>query len=158
MIDAADWASWGVDYLKYDNCFNNNVPALTRYPAMREALAAQDRPIFYSICNWGEEGTWHWGPEVGNSFRTTEDIFDGWASIEFNFKTSQEHFEISRPGAWNDPDMLEIGNGGLTVDEEKTHFALWALAKAPLIIGCDLTTIRAESLAILKNSRIIAVN
>jgi len=85
-IDATDWASWGVDYLKYDNCFNNSVPATIRYPAMRDALNATGRPIFYSICNWGEEETWKWAPETGNSWRTTQDIFDGWASIEYNFK------------------------------------------------------------------------
>ena len=157
-IDAADWAGWGVDYLKYDNCFNNAVPATIRYPAMRDALIATGRPIFYSICNWGDEETWQWAPETGNSWRTTQDIFDGWASVEYNFKQSQLHFERSGAGGWNDPDMLEVGNGGMTLDEEKTHFALWALAKAPLIIGCDLTTVSAESLAILKNTNIIAVN
>ena len=158
MIDAADYASWGVDYLKYDNCFNDDVPAIIRYPAMRDALIATGRPIFYSICNWGEEETWKWAPNTGNSWRTTFDINDGWASIEYNFKLNQRHFEISGPGGWNDPDMLEVGNGGLTIDEEKTHFALWSLAKAPLIIGCDLTTVRNESLQILKNKSIIAVN
>ena len=156
--DAADFASWGVDYLKYDNCFNDSVPAITRYPAMRDALAKTGRPIFYSLCNWGEEHTWQWAPGTGNSWRTTQDIFDGWASIEYNFKESQKHFEVAGPGGWNDPDMLEIGNGGLTINEEKTHFALWAFAKAPLIIGCDLTTVRSESLEILKNKNIIAIN
>jgi alpha-galactosidase len=157
-IDAADYADWGVDYLKYDNCYNNGVSAEVRYPAMRDALLATGRPIFYSICNWGEEETWKWAPTTGNSWRTTQDIFDGWSSIEYNFKKSQEHFEVSGPGGWNDPDMLEVGNGGMTIEEEKTHFALWALAKAPLIIGCDLTTVRPESLKILKNSNLIAVN
>lgn len=144
--------------MKYDNCYNNGVKAEIRYPAMRDALLATGRPIFYSICNWGEEDTWKWAPETGNSWRTTQDIYDGWASIEYNFKKSQEHFEVSGPGGWNDPDMLEIGNGGMTIEEEKTHFALWALAKAPLIIGCDLTTVRPESLQILKNANLIAVN
>lgn len=156
--DAADFASWGVDYLKYDNCFNDSVPAIIRYPTMRDALDKTGRPIFYSLCNWGEEHTWQWAPQTGNSWRTTQDIFDGWASIEFNFRESQKHFEVSGPGGWNDPDMLEIGNGGLTINEEKTHFALWAFAKAPLIIGCDLTTVRQESLEILKNQGIIAIN
>lgn len=156
--DANDFASWGVDYLKYDNCFNDSVPATTRYPTMRDALLATGRPIFYSICNWGEEHTYQWAPATGNSWRTTQDIFDGWASIEYNFKESQKHFERSGPGGWNDPDMLEVGNGGMTLDEEKTHFALWALAKSPLIIGCDLTTVAPESLAILKNKNIIDVN
>ena len=158
QIDAQDYADWGVDYLKYDNCYNNSVSALQRYPAMRDALLSTGRDIFYSICNWGEENTWQWAPHTGNSWRTTQDIWDGWASIEFNFKESQKHANVSGPGGWNDPDMLEVGNGGLTLEEEKTHFALWALAKAPLIIGCDLTTVRPESLAILKNKWLIDVN
>ena len=83
---------------------------------------------------------------------------DNFSSIEFNFKESQKHFERSGPGGWNDPDMLEIGNGGLTHEEEKTHMALWALAKAPLIIGCDLSSISTQSLNILKNKQLIAVN
>ena len=83
---------------------------------------------------------------------------DGWFSIEYNFRESKKLAERSGPGGWNDPDMLEIGNGGLTVEEEKTHFALWAFAKAPLIIGCDLTSVREESLAILTNEGIIGVN
>lgn len=139
--DAQDFASWGVDYLKYDNCFNNKITGLVRYPAMRDALEATGRPIFYSLCQWGEEDSWQWAPETANSWRTTQDIFDGWASVEYNFRENQKHFERSGPGAWNDPDMLEVGNGGLTYDEEKTHFAMWCLAKAPLIIGCDLTTV-----------------
>ena len=137
--DAQDWASWGVDYLKYDNCYNDGVPGTVRYKAMREALASTGRDIFYSLCNWGEEESWRWAPDIGNSFRTTQDIFDDFSSVEYNFKESQKHFERSGPGGWNDPDMLEIGNGGLTHEEEKTHFALWAIAKAPLIIGCDLS-------------------
>jgi len=70
-MDAQDYASWGVDYLKYDNCFNEQVPSTTRYPAMRDALNATGRPIFYSLCQWGEEGTTHWAPQVANSWRTT---------------------------------------------------------------------------------------
>ena len=125
---------------------------------MRDALKATGRDIFYSTCNWGEEQTWQWAPSTANSWRTTQDIFDGWASVEYNFKESQKSAERAGPGGWNDPDMLEVGNGGMTINEEKTHFALWALAKAPLIIGCDLTTVRPESLAILKNKNIIDVN
>merc|ERR1712060_818920 len=157
-IDAQDFASWGVDYLKYDNCYNNSVPGTVRYPAMRDALAATGRPIFFSMCNWGEEDSWRWAPDVGNSWRTTQDIWDDWSSVEYNFLESQKHFERAGPGGWNDPDMLEVGNGGLTIEEEKSHFAMWALAKAPLIIGCDITTARKESLDILMNTDLIAVN
>lgn len=84
-VDARDWASWGVDYLKYDNCFNRNVPAIERYPAMRDALLNSGRDIFYSICNWGLEETVEWGPKTGNSWRTTQDINDSWASVYLNF-------------------------------------------------------------------------
>ena len=157
-VDAEDFASWGVDYLKYDNCYNDGVDGVTRYTAMRDALAATGRDIFFSMCNWGEEDSWRWAPGIANSWRTTQDIFDDFSSVEFNFKTSQRHFERSGPGAWLDPDMLEIGNGGLTHEEEKTHFALWALAKAPLIIGCDLSTASKDSLDILMNKELIAVN
>ena len=134
------------------------MPAAQRYPAMRDALNATGRPIFYSLCNWGEEDTINWGPQVGNSWRTTQDIKDLWASIEMNFRYNYDGRAASGPGGWNDPDMLEVGNGGLTHDEEQTHFALWAVSKAPLIIGCDLSTISAESFTILTNQEIIAVN
>lgn len=140
-IDAMDWASWGVDYLKYDNCFNENVPAIVRYPRMRDALNKTGRPIFYSICNWGYENTVEWGPKTGNSWRTTMDIKGIWASIQYNFLVNSERPEIAGKGAWNDPDMLEIGNGWLPLDQEKTHFALWSIVKAPLILGCDLDKI-----------------
>jgi alpha-galactosidase len=159
VIDAQDYADWGVDYLKYDNCFNQDRPALERYPAMRDALNATGRPIFYSICNWGEEETWKWAPETGNSWRISMDIFDSWESVESNFDGhGQNKAEIAGPGGWNDPDMLEIGNGGLTHEEERTHFALWSIMKAPLIIGADLSKISQSSLDIMKNEEIIAVN
>ena len=137
-VDAQDWADWGVDYLKYDNCFNEEVPAPIRYSRMKEALEKTERDIFYSICNWGHEETWTWAPELGNSWRSTGDIMDIWYSVQFNYRYNDLHHEVAKPGAWNDPDMLEIGNGGLTHEQEKSHFALWAIAKAPLILGCDL--------------------
>ena len=125
---------------------------------MRDALNATGRPIFYSVCNWGDENTWEWGSETANSWRTTQDIFDGWSSIEFNFYTNSQYADYAKPGAWNDPDMLEVGMGAMTIEEEKTHFALWSISKGPLIIGCDLTKIRDQSLAILKNEEIIALS
>jgi alpha-galactosidase len=149
--DAQTWAQWGVDYLKYDNCFNENVPAIARYSAMRDALNKTGHPIFYSICNWGYEETVKWGPQTGNSWRTTMDIKGMWASIQYNFRVNAYQPEIAGPGAWNDPDMLEIGNNYLTLDQEKTHFALWSIVKAPLIIGCDLEKISKESFEIITN-------
>jgi len=89
-IDAMDWASWGVDYLKYDNCYNMLVPATKRYSDMRDALAKTGREIFYSICNWGEEDTAEWGPTTGNSWRTTGDISDNWKSMLGNYFKNQK--------------------------------------------------------------------
>lgn len=164
LTDARDFSIWGVDYLKYDNCNNEGQAATERYTAMRDALVSTGVPIFYSICNWGEEHTWQWAPATGNSWRTTPDIFNNWLSVRANFLLNLKHFERSGPGGWNDPDMLEVGvhdgngNYGLTVDEEKTHFALWAVSKAPLIIGANLDSIRDESLEIYKASELIEVN
>jgi len=125
---------------------------------MRNALNKTGRPIFYSICNWGYEHTTEWAADVGNSWRTTMDIKDLWLSVNYNFDENLISANIAKPGAWNDPDMLEVGNGGLSHAEELTHFALWAISKSPLIIGADLTTISKESLAILKNKDLIDIN
>lgn len=157
-VDAADFASWGVDYLKYDNCFNEGVPAQVRYPKMRDALNKTGRPIYYSICNWGEEDIAVWGNTTGNSWRTTGDIANFWFFVEYNFYGNGEYPESAGPGGWNDPDMLEVGNNGLTTTEERTHFALWAVVKSPLIIGCDLTTVSNTSLSILKADLLIKAN
>lgn len=158
IIDAMDFASWGVDFLKYDNCFNENIAGQIRYPKMRDALNMTGRPIFYSICNWGEDDITLWGNVTGNSWRTTGDISDYFEAVMYNFYWNAEDPQSAGPGGWNDPDMLEIGNGGLTEVEEKTHFALWAIVKAPLIIGCDLNKISSSSLAILTNKRLININ
>ena len=144
--------------MKYDNCFNELVPAIKRYSAMGRALNSTGRPILYSICNWGDSDTVSWAPEMGNSWRTTDDIWLQWASIERIFFSNNDGRDAAGPGGWNDPDMLEIGNGGLTEIEEKSHFALWVISKAPLIIGCDLVTVSNSSLAILKNRALIEVS
>eukprot|EP00347_Sterkiella_histriomuscorum_P006059 403354222 len=157
-IDAQDFADWQVDYLKYDNCYNENVPAIKRYTKMRDALIQTARPIFYSICNWGDEDTPSWAPEVGNSWRTTLDIEMNWQTIERNIEQNNRRADVAGPGGWNDPDMMEIGNGVLNHEQEKTHFALWAAVKAPLIIGCDLAKIDKKSLEILKNQQLIDIN
>lgn len=157
-VDANTFASWGIDYLKYDNCFNENLPALQRYPQMRDALNATGRSIFYSLCNWGQESPWNWGPNTGNSWRTTQDIKDIWSSMALNFYENSLHASSAAPGGWNDPDMLEVGNGGMTTNEYKTHFSLWAAVKAPLIIGCDLTNMSPDTLNILSNADVIAIN
>lgn len=106
---------------------------------MRAALNATNRAMFYSICSWGEEQiATTYGNKTGNSWRTTGDISNNFDSMKENFLQNQDSFNFAAPGAWNDPDMLEIGNNGLDPDEERTHFALWAIAKAPLLIGANL--------------------
>ena len=157
-IDAQTYADWGVDYLKYDNCNNQDIPALIRYPKMSKALNQTGRPIFYSICNWGEEDVATWGKDVGNSWRTTGDISDDWKTMIDIIDMNNELSEYAGPGGWNDPDMLEVGNGGMTLTEYKTHFGLWAISKAPLIIGCDVTSMSQEIKDILTNPEVIAVN
>ncbi|WP_443048063.1 NPCBM/NEW2 domain-containing protein [Streptomyces sp. H39-S7] len=156
--DANLWASWGVDYLKYDNCNNTGADAQTRYKAMGNALKATGRPILYSICEWGSNQPWNWAANVGNSWRTTGDISDNWSSMIGIAHQNQPLAPYARTGAWNDPDMLEVGNGGMTDTEYRTHFSLWSQMAAPLLIGSDLRSASAATLAILKNTDVIAVD
>ncbi|MGW4895882.1 NPCBM/NEW2 domain-containing protein [Kitasatospora sp. NPDC004240] len=156
--DAALWASWGVDYLKYDNCHNDGVDARTRYQAMGDALRATGRTIAYSICEWGYNRPWTWARETGNSWRTTEDILDSWSSMIDIAHQNQALAPYAAPGAWNDPDMLEVGNGGMTDTEYRTHFSLWAQMAAPLLIGTDLREATPATLGILTNKDVIAVD
>jgi alpha-galactosidase len=156
--DANLWASWGVDYLKYDNCNNTGADAKQRYTAMADALKATGRPILYSICEWGENQPWNWAADVGNSWRTTGDISDSWSSMIGIAHQNQGLAPYAKPGAWNDPDMLEVGNGGMTDTEYRTHFSLWAQMAAPLLIGSDLRSASPATLAILKNTDVIAVD
>ena len=156
--DAEQYAKWEVDYLKYDNCFHNDISSLIRYPKMRDALNKTNRPIFYSLCQWGREKVATWAGEVGNSWRTTGDIWDSWDSMINIIDENDKWYQYAGPGAWNDPDMLEVGNGGMTLIEYKTHFALWAISKAPLLIGCDITKMSEEIKNILTNPEVIAVN
>ena len=157
-IDAQDFAKWEVDYIKYDNCNHGGQPNYPRFKKMSDELRKTGRPVFFSICNWGDENAPVWGKEVGNSWRTTQDIFNHFTSVEYNFNQNQKFAEHAGPGHWNDPDMLQIGNNGMTPTEEQTHFALWAIAKGPLIMGNDLQNIRPESLEILKNTEVININ
>ncbi|WP_407639521.1 NPCBM/NEW2 domain-containing protein [Kitasatospora azatica] len=156
--DAKLWASWGVDYLKYDNCNNQGVDAQTRYKAMGDALKATGRPILYSICEWGANAPWSWAGPVGNSWRTTGDISDTWQSMIGIAHANQGLANFAKPGAWNDPDMLEVGNGGMTGTEYQTHFSLWSEMSAPLMIGTDLRTAQQPTFDILTNTDVIAVD
>lgn len=156
--DAKLFASWGVDYLKYDNCFNLGIKPKERYPPMRDALNATEREIFYSICEWGVDDPALWAGEVGNSWRTTEDINDTWVSMTTIADINDKWAAYAGPGGWNDPDMLEVGNGGMTYYEYRAHFSVWALMKAPLLIGCDVRNMTAETMEILSNKEVIDVN
>jgi alpha-galactosidase len=159
--DAALYASWGVDYLKYDNCNNQKMDAKQRYTAMGEALRKTGRPIFYAMCEWGENKAWNWAaasPVNANSWRTTGDIQDKYASMLKIFKQNVVLNSYAGPGHWNDPDMLEVGNGGMTETEYRSHFSLWAIMAAPLLIGTDLRTIKQPYLDILLNKEVIAVD
>jgi alpha-galactosidase len=156
--DANLWASWGIDYLKYDNCGDHRgLSGQARYTAMRDALAGTGRQIFFAICNWGNDNVIQWGPATGNSWRTTGDIQGNWNSVMGILDAQPRYAGVSRPGAWNDPDMLEVGHG-LTDTEARAHFSLWALLNAPLLAGNDLRTMSAATKATLTNTEVIAVN
>jgi alpha-galactosidase len=156
--DANLFASWGVDYLKYDNCNNQGVDAQTRYRKMRDALAATGRPILFSICEWGQNQPWTWAQSVGNSWRTTGDISDSYAKMVSIFQKNLPLAQYAKPGAWNDPDMLEVGNGGMTPAEYRSHFSLWSIMAAPLLIGSDLRKVSTENYATLLNKDVIAID
>ncbi|GAB3435098.1 NPCBM/NEW2 domain-containing protein [Actinophytocola sediminis] len=161
-LDARTWADWGVDYLKYDNCHNQSDGSqedfIRRYTAMRDALAATGRPIVYAICEWGQSRPWEWAAEVGDLWRTTGDISDNWPSLRSIIARNAPLHPHAGPGNWNDPDMMEIGNGGMTATEYRTHFSMWAMMAAPLLIGTDLRTASQETLDILGNEELIAID
>lgn len=156
--DAKTFAAWGIDYLKFDNCNNNNKSPKERYPVMSKALLNSGRSIFFSLCEWGQEDPATWAKAIGNSWRTTGDIADNWNSMTSRADENDKWASYAGPGGWNDPDMLEVGNGGMTVGEYRSHFSIWALAKAPLLIGCDLRAMDRATLEILGNKPVIAVN
>lgn len=156
--DAQQFADWGVDYLKYDNCNNQGVDAKLRYTTMRDALKATGRPIVYSICEWGQNKPWEWAADVGHLWRTTGDISDSWGSMLSILKQNLPLAPHAGPGHWNDPDMLEVGNGGMTATEYRSHFSMWSVMAAPLLIGSDLRTASDETFEILGNKEVIAVD
>jgi alpha-galactosidase len=155
--DAQSFAAWGVDYLKYDNCNHQNVPDRQRYEAMRDALAATGRPIVYSLCNWGLADVWTWGAGVGNLWRTTGDINASWGSLLSIFHANVGLAAYAGPDGWNDPDMLEVGNG-MPFTEDRTGFSLWAQMAAPLLAGTDLRTATPATLSVYGNRDVIAVD
>jgi alpha-galactosidase len=157
QTDANSFASWGVDYLKYDNCNNQGVPWQTRYDAMRDALAATGRPIVYSLCEWGEDSVWTWGASAGNLWRTTGDINASFGSMLSIFHSNVALTQFAGPGGWNDPDMLEVGNG-MSFTEDRAEFSLWAEMAAPLISGTDLRSASPATMSIYTNTDVTAVD
>jgi alpha-galactosidase len=169
--DAIQYAAWGVDYLKYDWCHTSTQDAKAAYANIRSALDAAGRPIVLSICEWGSHQPWLWGAEVGgNLWRTTGDIQDRWSGRKewkpgdccswgmVDIVDAEDAiYSYAGPGHWNDPDMLEVGNGGMTTTEYRSHFALWAMLAAPLIAGNDLRNMTPEIHDILTNKDVIAV-
>lgn len=164
--DAKTFAAWGIDYLKYDWCSASQVYDSTRttmtaaYAKMGDALLHSGRKIVYSLCQYGMHDVGEWGESVGgNLWRTTGDISDRWQSmsnIGFNLQPGREKF--AGPGHWNDPDMLEIGNGGMTDDEYRTHMSLWSILAAPLLAGNDIRDMKPNIAEILMNKEVIAVD
>jgi alpha-galactosidase len=161
--DAKTYAAWGFDYLKYDWCSAGRIykdPDLQAvYQKMGNALLASGRPIVFSLCEYGMGDVWKWGAKVGgNLWRTTGDIGDNWQRMEeigFSQFTIASYAQV---GHWNDPDMLEIGNGGMTADEYRTHMSLWSLLAAPLLAGNDLRSMSEETKSILMNTEVIAID
>jgi alpha-galactosidase len=164
--DARQYAAWGVDYLKYDWCNTGTQDAPASYGLMRQALEQAGRPIVFSLCEWGRNKPWLWGEGIGHLWRTTGDIQDcfdcrrdwggyGWTQI-LDLQDGLETY--AGPGHWNDPDMLEVGNGGMTVSEYRAHFSLWAMLAAPLMAGNDVRAMAGEIREILLNAEVIAVD
>jgi alpha-galactosidase len=161
--DARTYAAWGIDYLKYDWCgartlyTDEEMPAI--YQKMGDALLKTGRPIVYSLCQYGRLDVWKWGADVGgNLWRTTGDIRDTWDSMTNIGFRQNELAPYAKPGHWNDPDMLEIGNGGMTDTEYRTHLSLWAMLAAPLLAGNDLRNMSPATLEVLTNSEVIAID
>ncbi len=165
--DARQYAAWGVDYLKYDWCNHSTQDSASSYAAMRDALAKSGRPIVFSICEWGSTKPWIWAQNIGNLWRTTDDIVDKWDYHEkqkggkgvvqiLDLQAGIE--DAAGPGHWNDPDMLEVGNGGMTLTEYRAHFSLWCLLAAPLMAGNDIRNMTADIQAILTNKEAIAID
>ena len=166
--DALTYAKWGVDYLKYDWCNTEGLNAEGAYLTMRDALFAAGRPIVFSICEWGDNQPWEWGKDIGHLWRTTGDIsaiFDGqeghgtwnsWGVLQI-LDMRENIRQYAGPDHWNDPDMLEVGNG-MTIAEDRSHFALWCIQAAPLIAGNDLRDMSPEVVDILTNNELIAID
>ncbi|THD70976.1 glycoside hydrolase family 27 protein [Phenylobacterium sp.] len=169
--DAKTYADWGIDYLKYDLCsLGDRMKAtgsldkaqdieLVAYRKMDAAISATGRPMVYSLCQYGVAQVWRWGGSVGgNLWRTTGDITDRFSRMTQIGFGQAGLAKYAKPGQWNDPDMLEVGNGGMSPIEYRTHMSLWALLAAPLLAGNDLSKMTPDTLAILTNREVIAID
>ncbi|MDP9051580.1 MAG: glycoside hydrolase family 27 protein [Acidobacteriota bacterium] len=171
--DAQTYADWGIDYLKYDLCSYggvmkqqapNDSAAQNKlmheaYEKMHQAILKTGRPMVYSLCQYGWDSVWDWGPSVGaNLWRTTGDISANFDRMSLIGRSQAGLAKFAAPGHWNDPDMLEVGNGNLTHDENVTHMTLWAMLAAPLIAGNNLTQMSPDVASILMNKDVIAID
>lgn len=166
--DATTYAEWGIDYLKYDWCNTEGLAARGAYLTMRDALHEAGRPIVFSICEWGDNDPWNWSGDLGHLWRTTGDIYPCW-DCEYDHGTWSSWGVLrildmqdglrryAGPGHWNDPDMMEVGNG-MSVSEDRAHFSLWAMLAAPLITGNDLRSMSDATREILTNEDVIAID
>ncbi len=166
--DARLYASWGVDYLKYDWCNTEGIDAKEAYTLMSQAIKEAGRPMIFSICEWGQHQPWRWGKDLGQLWRTTGDIYagfdknltnGGWTALSvLNILDKQDSIrQYAGPGHWNDPDMLEVGNG-MTYSEDKAHFSIWCMLAAPLMAGNDLSKMSAQTKSILTDKEMIAID
>ena len=167
--DALQYARWGVDYLKYDWCNTTNVNPQGAYQLISDALRAAGRPIFLSMCEWGNSRPWKWAKEIGHSWRTTPDIWCNFDSLKV-FEAGYTQFGVMQciafndslrqyagKGYWNDPDMLEVGNG-MTENEDRAHFTMWCMMASPLILGNDLRSMSEATRSIIMNKDMIAID
>ena len=172
--DARAFASWGVDYLKYDWCDHGTADARDAYKRMSDALRAAGRPVVFSLCEWGQNKPWEWAEPIGHLWRTTGDIYDsydgrkGWES-GWKLLLNQQYdlvpatgpdglAKYAGPGHWNDPDMLEVGNEGLSLAESRAHFSFWCMLAAPLMAGNDVRNMTPEIRDILTDKEVVAIN
>jgi len=164
--DARQYAAWGVDYLKYDWCNHGTQDSQASYSIMRDALKKSGRPIVFSLCEWRSTKPWLWAGDVGNLWRSTGDIIDKWdGSAKWGGLGVVQILDLqdglqsyAGPGHWNDPDMLEVGNGGMSVTEYRAHFSMWCLLAAPLMAGNDIRKMPADIHEILTNKEVIAID
>jgi len=156
--DAKRFAEWGVDFMKVDWCYTEGLRGRSTYPKWTDAIRATGRPMVLSISEWSRDKPWEWAGAVGHMWRTTPDIADTWASVVDIADRQVELHPFAGPDHWNDPDMLEVGNGGMTDDEYRTHFSLWAILAAPLMAGNDVRAMSDTTRAILTAAEVIGVD